>query len=174
MYFSQIETENVELLESLINYRFKNRQLALNAISLPVSRADITSRHFEGMEFAGDRIYNMCAALHVFATSAIRSPHALDASLQKRISNARQVEIAKSIGLENVLLMQRRSLPSHAAASHVKMLADVLEAVMTAVFIDTNCNFNAVYALYLESMENVPTQLPMLQTPSSTQMEFAF
>jgi ribonuclease-3 len=127
------------LLERALGYRFKDPEL----LRLALTHKSFGSSNNERLEFIGDRKLNSAIADELFE----RFPHESEGQLAKRINMLVQrttcAAVAQSIGLSQLM---RLSDNEKRGGGHDKttILADAIEAVIGAIFIDSKGNYRTV------------------------------
>ena len=128
---------SIETLEERLGYRFKQRELLAEALthsSLPHDQ-DPTLLHNERLEFLGDAVL----ALYVSEALFRRWPayrEGLLTRLRSQIVNSGNLSAAaRRLGLGDHLRLGRQELSSGGRAKR-SLLADALEAVLAAIYLD--------------------------------------
>ncbi|MBM3582854.1 MAG: ribonuclease III [Alphaproteobacteria bacterium] len=104
-------------------------------VALTHSGAPAGGQHFQRLEFLGDRVLALALAEHLMDTY----PDDAEGDLARRhaalVSREALAAVASSCGLEQVATMPSVDDPT-AARGRVVILADTLEAVLAAVYLD--------------------------------------
>ena len=122
--------DTIKNLEEKLRYKFKERKLLQGALRhSSIKRYAIP---FERLEFLGDRVLGLVIAEYVYANC--RGTEGAMARMQAAFVCAETCyDIAKSIAIDNAI---------QTAGKHLKenktVLADAMEAVLGALFIDSN------------------------------------
>ncbi len=131
----------VSLLEASIGYEFVDKSLALRALShrsLNSERRqgrEEMAEHNEQLEFLGDSVLGLLVSEFLFLAHPELPEGQLSINKARIVSAAHLVEVAKSINLGECLLLGRGEELSGGRQKRA-LLADTLEAVLAAVFID--------------------------------------
>ncbi len=124
-------------LEERIGYKFKNPDLLVQALthSSYVNENNLASTHNERMEFLGDAVLE----LQISNTIYKKYPKAREGMLTNMRSNMvnekNLANIAREIGLELALLLGKGE-EKQGGRTRSALLADALEALIGAVFLD--------------------------------------
>ena len=121
-------------LEDTIGYTFRDPALLDRALTSPACR--MSNPHVEDnqrLEFLGDAVFGLLAANAVFAAYPNEQEGPLTVRRTHLVSGSVLAEVAERIGLRNYL---KRNVGAHALQPRAKALADALEAVMGAVWLD--------------------------------------
>lgn len=126
-----------EELESLLGYRFRNRNLLLRALTHKSVRAEASSpvHHNEQLEFLGDAILGLLASEFVFRLC----PNAREGDLSRLkahlVSASRLHGIAATLGLGRFLVLGKGEERS-GGRNKKALLADAFEALLAAIYLD--------------------------------------
>ena len=121
-------------LEKKIGYVFKNASLLETALTTPACRMDRPEvEDNQRLEFLGDAVFGLLSADAVFAAYPWEQEGALTVRRTHLVSGAALTAAAERIGLGDSL---RRNAGAAPLAPHAKVLADALEAIMGAVWLD--------------------------------------
>ena len=131
----------VSLLETSIGYEFADKRLALRALShrsLNSERRqgrEEMAEHNEQLEFLGDSVLGLLVSEALFLAHPELPEGQLSIHKARIVSAAHLVEVAKSINLGDYILLGRGEELSGGRQKRA-LLADTLEAVLAAVFLD--------------------------------------
>lgn len=119
-------------LETRIGYRFKNKQLLAQALTHASAGEDAD---YERLEFLGDRVVNLIVAENLFALY----PADTEGDLSKRhtalVRGETLARAARMLALGEFMALSDSERQT-GGAENEHILADILEAVIGAVFID--------------------------------------
>ncbi len=132
----------IQKLESAINYTFKNRELLLEALRHKSyvnekSRYDFKINSYERLEFLGDAVIELVISRFLWSNY----PHYDEGELTKLraelVKKQTLAKIARSLNLEEFILLGKgeRGLIARARSS---ILADVIESLAGAIFVDSD------------------------------------
>lgn len=120
-----------EVLQERIGYRFRDYALLRRALT----HRSYSSDHNERLEFLGDSVVNFAVALLLFEKFPDADEGRLSRQRSNLVSQGSLAAIAQDIGLGQVLRLGEGELKS-GGAERPSLLADALEAVAGAVFLD--------------------------------------
>lgn len=121
-------------LEEKIGYTFKDVSLLETALTTPACRMDRPEvEDNQRLEFLGDAVFGLLSADAVFAAYPWEQEGPLTVRRTHLVSGAALAAAAERIGLGASL---RRNAGAAPLPPHAKVLADTLEAVMGAVWLD--------------------------------------
>ncbi len=122
--------------ETKLGYRFSSRELleeALRHASLLGSGA--AERSYQRLEYLGDAVLNLCVAEEVYRTLPGAGEGELSKARSAIINNRNLVRVGERIGIPGVLHTDP-SVRKKGGGVTRKMVADAVEAVAGAIFLD--------------------------------------
>jgi ribonuclease-3 len=123
-------------LEDKIGYRFESRQLLAEALRHASSLApDSASMSYQRLEFLGDSVINLCVAEEVYGLHPTAGEGDLSRALHALVSNRNLYNLGVRIGLPEKIRIER-SVRTKGGGISLKMVADVVEALAGAIFLD--------------------------------------
>lgn len=131
----------VQQLEERIGYVFRDKQLALRALShrsLNSERRqgrDEMAQHNEQLEFLGDSVLGILISEYLFRSHPELPEGQLSIHKARIVSAAHLVSVARSIDLGGILLLGRGEEFSGGRDKRA-LLADAVEAILAAVYLD--------------------------------------
>lgn len=121
-------------LEEKIGYTFKNLALLEHALVTPsVRMSSPTAKDNQRLEFLGDAVFGLLSADRVYASNPEDPEGLLTVRRTHLVSGAALASAAEKLGLRKWL---KRNVGAHELPPNAKPLADALEAVMGAVWLD--------------------------------------
>lgn len=121
-------------LEEKIGYVFKDAALLERALSTPsVRMVHPDAKDNQRLEFLGDAVFGLVSADAVYAAHPEEQEGLLTVRRTHLVSGAALAAAAEELGLRKWV---RRNEGAHEIPPHAKVLADALEAVMGAVWLD--------------------------------------
>ena len=125
--------QDVKLFEEVLGYRFTDAKWLKQALT----HRSYAVEHNERLEFLGDAILNMAVSLRLFS----RFPELKESQLTLMRSSLVNREVlaqeARRIGLGDYLFMGKDEVRT-SVNTHDAVLADAFEAILGAVFIDSD------------------------------------
>ena len=121
-------------LEEKIGYAFTDASLLERALSTPSVRMSTPdAKDNQRLEFLGDAVFGLLSADAVFAAHPDEQEGLLTVRRTHLVSGAALADAAEKLGLRRWI---RRNVGAHELPPRAKVLADALEAVMGAVWLD--------------------------------------
>ncbi len=121
----------VETLEERIGYRFVDRNLAMRALT----HRSFAAEHNERLEFLGDSVLNCVVGHALFLRDKHFDEGVLSRARANFVCEKALDEIGKTLEIGNFIRLGEGELKT-GGASRPSILADALEAVFGAVFLD--------------------------------------
>ena len=103
-------------------------------------------KDYQRLEFLGDRVLGLVIAEKLYHQFANEPEGRLSQRLNQLVSGATCSEIAKEIGAENHLLLGKQARDDGARGS-AKVLGDVMESLIGAIFLDHGVNVASDFIL---------------------------
>lgn len=129
---------NIEILESKLDYKFKDRNLLIEALTHPsVNFGKINYNTYERLEFLGDSILNFIITQELFSTCPLDSEGTLSKKRMKYICKETLGFIAKEMKLGEHLIISAGEEKS-GGRSNINNLENTLEAIIAAIYLDSN------------------------------------
>lgn len=138
------DSENLDHLEKIIDYRFNDRDLLAQAMThrswaheqvSPRSQHEARRLHNEALEFLGDSILGLVVADYLFRAYPRASEGELSRMKHRLVSSPTLAKASTELGLGEFVRFGRGEEKS-GGRRKAALLADVFEAVMGAVFLD--------------------------------------
>lgn len=118
----------------LLGHEFRNESLALEALTTPASRIDNPSvKDNQRLEFLGDAVLGLLAADFLHTTFPDEAEGALTVRRTHMVSTAALCEAAVRLDFAPLLKRNRGAQP---LAAKAKTIADAIEAVLGAAYLD--------------------------------------
>ena len=145
--------KQIELLETIISYTFKNKSLLIEAMTHPsLSGKKTNPSNYQRLEFLGDKVLGFIVARKLFSIM----PKATEGEISKKhseiICGTSCSDIAFKIGLERFVLLAQ-SQEKDGGRSNPKILENALEALIGAIYIDSNLETAEAIVLKLFEVE---------------------
>jgi ribonuclease-3 len=136
--------ENLNQLEEILNYRFRDSALLTQAMThrswahervSPKAQRDARNLHNEALEFLGDSILGLIVAHYLFQANPHASEGELSRMKHRLVSAPTLAKASTELGLGEFVRFGRGEEKSGGRRKHA-LLADVFEAVTGAIFLD--------------------------------------
>jgi len=136
-----MEKNNFKDLEKKINYKFKNIELLKTAFTHKTFafEAKTPIEFNERLEFLGDSILGFLVAKELYESNKYFSEGELTRRRSQLVNNSFLAKRAKKMGLGKFLYLGRGENMQN-GASNPTNLANALEALVGAVYLDSNIN----------------------------------
>lgn len=128
-----MRNDEIEALERAIGYTFDDRQLLTEALTHSSANDTVSN---ERLEFLGDRVLGLVIAQALVARFPTESEGTLAPRLNGLVRRETLAAVAEAINLGDHLKMARSESQSGGRRKQ-GMLADAMEAVIAAVFLDS-------------------------------------
>jgi len=138
------DSENLDHLEEIIDYRFADRDLLVQAMThrswaheqvSPRSQHEARRLHNEALEFLGDSILGLVVADYLFRAYPRATEGELSRMKHRLVSSPTLARASTNLGLGEFVRFGRGEEKS-GGRRKAALLADVFEAVMGAIFVD--------------------------------------
>lgn len=118
----------------IFGYTFRNRDLLATALTTPACRMSMPEvADNQRLEFLGDAVLNLLAADRLYVEVPDAAEGALTVRRARLVSTATLCAVAARFGIAGRLRLNQGAAPLDA---HAKTLADAVEAVLGAVWLD--------------------------------------
>ena len=144
-------------LEKKINYKFKNKNLLIKSLT---HKSFDKINNNEKIEFLGDRVLGLIIAKKLLEIYPDEKEGILDKKYASLVNKKTCLEIAKSVNLQNYILVFNPKNKS--VTIEDKVIADSCEALIGAIYLDRGFNFaeKIILDLWKEKIkESVITQV---------------
>jgi len=131
-------SEKLNEFQKLINYKFKNEDLLKQALTTPKLGNELGTPHYEVLETLGDAVIKLIFSLKIYNKGA-DDPGELTKMKQCLESNRTFSTIAHKMELEKYILASKKQ-----KIIGTKTLADSLEAICGALYLDSRSDLNTV------------------------------
>jgi ribonuclease-3 len=153
---NSVPNHNIDVLEKKIGYKFKNPDLLLNALthsSYANENRGISDN--ERLEFLGDAVLGLVIADYLYRLFEKHKEGDLTKIRASIVSEGPLSQIARDIGLGRFLLLGKGEAIS-GGRDRDSVLADALEAVIGAVYLEAGINQakELIIGLFSSLMEN--------------------
>ncbi|MBT4109010.1 MAG: ribonuclease III [Pelagibacterales bacterium] len=165
-----IKMRDITKIESTLNYKFNNQKLLLDALTHTSYLNNKEEISFERLEFLGDRVLGLAISDILYEIFPKESEGDLARRIAVLVSGKTLAEIANNINIPDVILVAD-NLSFKNGENH-SILADAMEAIIGAIFLDSNYNEALIFIKYIWSKLILNYNSPP-QDPKSKLQEFA-
>ena len=141
--------KNLLDLEHKLNYYFNDRNLLKNALlhkSLGNERKEYKNQNNERLELLGDAVLDLIVAEYLYKNYKSASEGTIAKLKAMIVSEPILAKISRQIGVGKFLMLSRGEVIS-GGRNRESILADSFEAILGAVYIDSNLDEARVFAL---------------------------
>ena len=141
--------KNLLDLEHKLNYYFNDRNLLKNALlhkSLGNERKEYKNQNNERLELLGDAVLDLIVAEYLYKNYKNASEGTIAKLKAMIVSEPILAKISRQIGVGKFLMLSRGEVVS-GGRNRESILADSFEAILGAVYIDSNLDEARVFAL---------------------------
>jgi ribonuclease-3 len=125
----------MNLLETKIRYQFRTRDLLEEALRHASTKEGETRRSYQRLEYLGDAVLNLCIAEEMYRTFPDAEEGTLSKTRSALINNRNLVRVGQAIGVPETLRIDPSVRETGGGVTR-KMVADVVEAITGAIFLD--------------------------------------
>src|SRR4030067_1110670 len=125
----------MKILKKKIGYRFRAPDLLEEALRHASTAEGGTQRSYQRLEYLGDAVLNLCIAEEMYRTFPSAEEGALSKARSALINNRNLVRVGETIGVPDALRIAS-SVRGKGGGVTRKMVADVVEAIAWAIFLD--------------------------------------
>ena len=126
---------NYQILEKKINFKFKNKDLLIQALT---HKSFDPNQNNEKIEFLGDRVLGLVIAKKLLEIYPEEKEGILDKKYASLVNKKTCLEIAKSINLQNYILIFNPR--NRSVTIEDKVISDSCEALIGAIYLDRGFN----------------------------------
>ena len=151
-------------LEKRINYKFKNKDLLVQSLT---HKSFNKINNNEKIEFLGDRVLGLIISKKLLEIYPDEKEGILDKKYASLVNKKTCLQIAKSIDLQNYILIFKAR--SRSIVIEDKVIADCCEALIGAIYLDKG--FSITEKLILELWKQKIKESVITQIDSKTQLQ---
>ncbi|KAL1189689.1 Ribonuclease 3-like protein 2 [Cardamine amara subsp. amara] len=182
------EMESVEAVEKILKYNFRNKTLLKEALT---HSSVIDSPCYERLEFVGDSAIGLAISNYLYLTYPNLEPHELSLLRAANVSTEKLARLALNHGLYRFLRRHAVALDekvkefSEAVSKEdddsvaygglvkaPKVLADIVESIAGAVYIDVNFDLQSLWVIFRGLLEPIVTLDDLQKQPQPVSMLF--
>ena len=126
---------NLENLEDIINYNFKDKSILTQSLTHPSSENSKFS-NMERLEFLGDRVLGLVISEAIYLKFSLLKEGELSNYYNYLVQRSTCVQIAKKINLENFIIFGKSEFSKDGLKDSI--LSNIIEALIGAILIDSN------------------------------------
>ena len=127
-------------LEKKIDYKFKNRNLLVQSLT---HKSFNKMNNNEKIEFLGDRVLGLVIAKKLLEIYPEEKEGILDKKYASLVNKKTCLEIAKSINLQNYILIFNPR--NRSVTIEDKVISDSCEALIGAIYLDRGFNLSLIH-----------------------------
>ena len=135
---------NSNILEKKLNLKFTDKNMLINSLT---HKSFDSINNYEKVEFLGDRVLGLIIAKRLLEIYPKEKEGTLDKKFASLVNKKKCLEIAKKIELEKYILVL--TPPKKKIIIEDKVVADCLEALIGAIYLDRGLNFTEKFILHL-------------------------
>ncbi len=132
----EVNKEKLEYLFQKLKYNFKNITFCENALTHSSYDSKNNKKNYQRLEFLGDRVLGLIISEAIFKRFKNEEEGKLSKRFSDLVSKKTLIEVSKEIELQNILNTSKEYLDKIKITD--SMLADSLEALIGAIYIDSN------------------------------------
>ena len=160
-------------LEGRIGHVFHDRELLERALThASVGDGALKVRHYERLEFLGDRVLNLLAAEQLMALNSEAREGEMSRLMAGLVNYHACARVARRIGLPNALRMAP-SASKIGARDKDTVLGDACEALIGAIYIDDGLDAARAFFLEFWAEEFERLDAPQVKDPKTQLQEWA-
>ena len=160
-------------LEGRIGHVFQDRELLERALThASVGDGALKVRHYERLEFLGDRVLNLLAAERLMALNSEAREGEMSRLMAGLVNYHACARVARRIGLPNALRMAP-SASKIGARDKDTVLGDACEALIGAIYIDDGLEAARAFFLEFWAEEFERLDAPQVKDPKTQLQEWA-
>lgn len=134
-YFSPDTQKKFSDLEHRLQYRFQNISLLITALTHSSWANEHHTIHNERLEFLGDAVLEVIISHEIYRRFPTEREGAMTHLRSRMVSEGKLAELARSLHLGEAMLMGRGE-ESQGGRERPALIADAMEAVLGAVYLD--------------------------------------
>ena len=136
----------MNLIEEKIGYRFRIRDLLEEALRHSSIAEGDARRSYQRLEYLGDAVLNLCIAEKIYWTFPAAEEGTLSKARSALINNRNLVRVGERIGVPAALRIDS-SVRDKGGGVTRKMVADAVEAIVGAIFLDGGYDASRTFVL---------------------------
>lgn len=150
---------SIEEIEKTLGYTFKNRHLLIESLTHKTKHhedPDSFPYHYDRLEFLGDSVLSLIIAESLFLNPAKFNEAQMSQMKSHLVKETVLYEIAKDISLGDVIFLGKGEETTGGRQKR-SILADVVEALIGAMYLDSGYNItkSIILKLFTQKIKNV-------------------
>lgn len=126
---------------------------ATELVSRPEKCLDLFEESYERLEHLGDSVLGACVSTYLMKRFPSENEGFLTDLKKEIVCNETLGQLSQKIGLDAYYIISRHNEDICFGRTNIKKLGDILEAFIGAFWVDTNYNFQYVYAFVVSLIE---------------------
>jgi ribonuclease-3 len=159
----QLNQYTLSELEEILQYNFDNKNLLLAALT----HRSLSPNNYERLEFLGDSILSLVIARHLYCNCNDLSEGELSKQRSALVNHNTLSAVAQDINLDKYVLLGKAEKNNNI---NLSILADVLEAVIAAIFLDCN-NIEIIHEIIVRLFAKYLTRVHIIQEDYKTELQ---
>ncbi|KAF6159095.1 hypothetical protein GIB67_032712 [Kingdonia uniflora] len=164
-----MKDEEIEEVEKILGYKFCNKELVKEALLHPNYYPTRPCVSYDRLALFGDSVLNLLITKNMFFTYQTASKGVLTRLRGANVDNDKLARVAVKLGLykylyhkdthlqETISEFERKILDhplhSNGLVNTPKFLADIVESLIGAVFVDSNCSLDITWKVFKGLLE---------------------
>ena len=146
--------QELNILEDKLGYTFKNKNLLKIALTHTSYAYENKVQSYERLEYLGDSILEFVSSQYLFENYKKLSEGEMTKVRASAVCEKNLYKVAIKLGFSDFLFLGKSEKSVHANKVKMAILADVVEAVIAAIYLDSN-DIELVRNFIIENIKNV-------------------
>ena len=145
--------QELNILEEKLGYTFKNKNLLKIALTHTSYAYENKVQSYERLEYLGDSILEFVSSQYLFENYKKLSEGEMTKVRASAVCEKNLYKVAIKLGFSDFLFLGKSEKSVHANKVKMAILADVVEAVIAAIYLDSN-DIELVRNFIIENIKN--------------------
>ncbi len=145
--------QELNILEDKLGYTFKNKNLLKIALTHTSYAYENKVQSYERLEYLGDSILEFVSSQYLFENYKKLSEGEMTKVRASAVCEKNLYKVAIKLGFSDFLFLGKSEKSVHANKVKMAILADVVEAVIAAIYLDSN-DIELVRNFIIENIKN--------------------
>ncbi len=145
--------QELKILEDKLGYTFKNKNLLKIALTHTSYAYENKVQSYERLEYLGDSILEFVSSQYLFENYKKLSEGEMTKVRASAVCEKNLYKVAIKLGFSDFLFLGKSEKSVHANKVKMAILADVVEAVIAAIYLDSN-DIELVRNFIIENIKN--------------------